>query len=115
LTEAGALFLAEARAVLARAESAELVLSELGELKRYASQIIAGYWLPRYLVDFRRSYPGVAIRLSIGSTSQAAAAVRGGEARSLQTVAPTTTILARPFIEPDAVRAPSTPSSRIAL
>jgi DNA-binding transcriptional LysR family regulator len=78
----------------------------LGELKRYASQIIAGYWLPRYLVDFRRSYPGVAIRLSIGSTSQAAAAVRGGEARSLQTVAPTTTILARPFIEPDAVRAP---------
>src|SRR5271169_3496878 len=84
LTEAGALFLAEARAVLARAESAELVLSELGELKRgvlsvYASQTIAGYWLPRYLVDFRRSYPGVAIRLSIGNTSQAAA-VRGGEA-----------------------------------
>src|SRR5580693_10771024 len=71
LTEAGALFLAEARAVLARAESAELVLSELGELKRYASQIIGGYWLPRYLVDARRSYPGVAIRLSIGNTSQA--------------------------------------------
>ena len=85
LTEAGALFLAEARAVLARAELAELVLSELGELKRgvlsvYASQTIAGYWLPRYLVDFRRSYPGVAIRLSIGNTRQAAAAVRGGEA-----------------------------------
>ena len=84
LTEAGALFLVEARAVLARAESAELVLSELGELKRgvlsvYASQTIAGYWLPRYLVAFRRSYPGVAIRLSIGNTSQAAAAVRGGE------------------------------------
>jgi DNA-binding transcriptional LysR family regulator len=85
LTEAGALFLAEARAVLARAESAELVLSELGELKRgvlsvYASQTIAGYWLPRHLVAFRRSYPGVAIRLSIGNTSQAAAAVRSGEA-----------------------------------
>jgi DNA-binding transcriptional LysR family regulator len=84
LTEAGALFLAEARAVLARAESAELVLSELGELKRgvlsvYASQTIAGYWLPRHLVDFRRAYPGVAIRLSIGNTSQAAAAVRSGE------------------------------------
>jgi DNA-binding transcriptional LysR family regulator len=85
LTEAGALFLVEARSVLARAESAELVLSELGELKRgvlsvYASQTIAGYWLPRHLVAFRRSYPGVAIRLSIGNTSQAAAAVRGGEA-----------------------------------
>src|ERR1700691_1478940 len=33
--------------------------------------------------------------------------------RSLQTVAPTTTILGPPFIEPDAVRAPSTPSSRL--
>jgi DNA-binding transcriptional LysR family regulator len=85
LTEAGALFLAEARAVLARAESAELVLSELGGLKRgalsvHASQTIAGYWLPRHLVAFHRSYPGVAIRLSIGNTSQAAAAVRAGEA-----------------------------------
>ena len=84
LTEAGALFLVEARRS-ARAESAELVLSELGELKRgvlsvYAGQSVAGYWLPRYLVAFRRSYPGVAIRLSIGNTSQAAAAVRSGEA-----------------------------------
>jgi DNA-binding transcriptional LysR family regulator len=85
LTEAGALFLAEARAVLARAESAELVLSELGGLKRgalsvHASQTIAGYWLPRHLVAFHRAYPGVVIRLSIGNTAQAAAAVRGGEA-----------------------------------
>lgn len=85
LTEAGALFLAETRAVLARAESAELVLSELGGLKRgalsvHASQTIAGYWLPRHLVAFHRAYPGVAIRLSIGNTAQAAAAVRGGEA-----------------------------------
>jgi len=85
LTEAGALFLVEARAVLARAESAELVLSELGGLKRgalsvYASQTIASYWLPRHLVAFHRSYPGVAIRLSIGNTSQAVAAVRGGGA-----------------------------------
>jgi DNA-binding transcriptional LysR family regulator len=85
LTEAGALFLTEARAVLARAESAELVLSELGDLKRgvlsiHASQTITGYWLPRHLVAFRRSHPGVAIRLSMVNTSQAAAAVRGGEA-----------------------------------
>jgi DNA-binding transcriptional LysR family regulator len=54
LTAAGARFLAEARAVLARAESAELVLWELGGLKRgalsvHASQTIAGYWLPRHL------------------------------------------------------------------
>ena len=55
LTEAGELFLVEARAVLARAESAELALAELAGLKRgvlaiQASQTIASYWLPRYLV-----------------------------------------------------------------
>jgi DNA-binding transcriptional LysR family regulator len=48
LTEAGALFLVEARAVLARVEAAGLILSEQGNLKRgtltvHASQTIAGY------------------------------------------------------------------------
>jgi DNA-binding transcriptional LysR family regulator len=85
LTEAGALFLTEARAVLARAESAELVLSELGGLKRgtlsvQASQTIAGYWLPRHLVAFRRAHPGIDIRLAIGNTAQVAAAVHEGAA-----------------------------------
>jgi DNA-binding transcriptional LysR family regulator len=85
LTEAGALFLAEARAVLARAEAAELVLSELGGLRRgtlsvQASQTIAGYWLPRHLVAFRRAHPGIGIRLGIGNTAQVAAAVREGAA-----------------------------------
>jgi DNA-binding transcriptional LysR family regulator len=85
LTEAGALFLPEARAVLARAEAAELVLSELGDLKRgtlavQASQTIASYWLPRYLVGFRRAHPGVEIRLTVGNTAQVAAAVHEGAA-----------------------------------
>lgn len=85
LTEAGALFLAEARAVLARAEAAQLVLSELGELKRgtlavQASQTIASYWLPRHLVAFRRARPGIDIRLKVGNTTQVAAAVRDGVA-----------------------------------
>src|SRR5216683_643441 len=62
LTEAGHVFLAEARAVLARAEAAEVALSEFGGLKRgtlsvQASQTIAGYWLPRHLVAFQRAYP----------------------------------------------------------
>jgi len=83
LTEAGALFLAEARAVLARAAAAELVLSELGGLKRgtllvQASQTIASYWLPRHLVAFRRTHPGVDIRLAVGNTAQVAAAVHEG-------------------------------------
>ena len=85
LTETGALFLVEARAVLARAEAAELILSELGGLKRgtlliQASQTIASYWLPRHLVAFRRAYPGIAIALTIGNTAQVAAAIGQGSA-----------------------------------
>jgi DNA-binding transcriptional LysR family regulator len=85
LTEAGHVFLAEARAVLARAEVAELALSEFGSLSRgtlsvQASQTIASYWLPRHLVVFRRAYPQIQIRLAIGNTAQVAAAVESGAA-----------------------------------
>ncbi len=85
LTEAGHAFLAEARAVLARAEAAELLLSEFGKLKRgtlavQASQTIAGYWLPRHLVAYRQAYPQIEIRLAIGNTAQVAAAVESGTA-----------------------------------
>jgi DNA-binding transcriptional LysR family regulator len=83
LTQAGSVFLGEARAVLARAEAAELVLSELGGLKRgilavQASQTIVSYWLPRHLVAFRRAYPGIEIRLTIGNTAEVAAAIHEG-------------------------------------
>jgi DNA-binding transcriptional LysR family regulator len=83
LTEAGAVFLAEARAVLARADAAELALSEFGTLKRgtlcvQASQTIASYWLPRYLVAFRQAYPQIQIKLAIGNSAQVAAAVEAG-------------------------------------
>jgi DNA-binding transcriptional LysR family regulator len=85
LTEAGEVFLAEARAVLARAEAAELALSEFSNLKRgtlsvMASQTIASYWLPRYLVGFRVAYPQIQIRLTIGNTAQVARAVETGGA-----------------------------------
>lgn len=85
LTEAGRAFLEEARALLARAEAAELVLGEFSTLKRgtlsvQASQTIAGYWLPRHLVAFRRAHPQIQIRLTIGNTAQVAAAVESGTA-----------------------------------
>ncbi|TXN24358.1 LysR family transcriptional regulator, partial [Methylobacterium sp. WL19] len=85
LTEAGRIFLVEARAVLARAEAAELVLADLSGLRRgtlalYASQTIASDWLPRHLVAFRRAYPEIAIRLAVGNTTDAADAVRAGQA-----------------------------------
>jgi DNA-binding transcriptional LysR family regulator len=85
LTEAGRVFLAEARAVLARAKTAELALDEFGSLKRgtltvQASQTIASYWLPRHLVAFRRAHPQIDVGLAIGNTAQVAAAVESGAA-----------------------------------
>ena len=85
LTEAGRLFLDEARSVLARAAAAELALSELGGLKRgtlavQASQTIASYWLPRRLVAFHQAYPGIALRVGMGNTAQVAKAVTDGAA-----------------------------------
>jgi len=85
LTEAGRLFLEEARSVLNRAAAAELALSELGGLKRgtlavQASQTIANYWLPRRLVSFHRAYPEIALRVGIGNTAQVARAVMDGTA-----------------------------------
>ncbi|GCE88715.1 LysR family transcriptional regulator [Komagataeibacter diospyri] len=84
LTEAGRLFLPEARAVLARASAAEAVLEEFSGLKRgtlrvVASQTIAAYWLPVTLVAFRRKYPHVAVELAITNTEEAATRVRDGE------------------------------------
>src|SRR5215469_327710 len=85
LTQAGRLFLDEARAVLARAAAAELALAELGGLKRgtlavQASQTIASYWLPQRLVTFHRTYPEIALRVGIGNTAQVAKAVIDGAA-----------------------------------
>ena len=80
LTEAGRIFLDEARAVLARADAAELMLNELGGLKRgtltvQASQTIASYWLPRHLAAFRRAHPQIGVRLGIGNSAQVVSAV----------------------------------------
>ncbi len=85
LTEAGTRFLGEARAVLARARTAEAMLDEFAGLQRgslsvQASQTIAGYWLPRHLVAFRKAYPKIDVLLSVGNTAQAAAAVHDGSA-----------------------------------
>lgn len=85
LTEAGRMFVHEARAVLDRAASAERVLSEFGGLKRgtlrlVASQTIASYWLPVRLAQFNRRYPQIAVELSIDNTDGAARRVLEGGA-----------------------------------
>lgn len=85
LTEAGAMFLDEARAVLGRASAAELALADYGALKRgtlrvVASQTVASYWLPARLAAFHARYPGIAIELSIDNSEGAARRVLDGVA-----------------------------------
>lgn len=77
LTDAGRLFLDEARAVLARAEQAERLLGDLAGLKRgtlrlAASQTVASYWLPPLMQAFRAAYPGFVLELATGNTSEVA-------------------------------------------
>lgn len=85
LTEAGRVFLEEARAVLARAAAAERALADLGDLRRgslavQASLTIASYWLPRHLARFRANWPDVRLNLTIANTAQVARAVAEGSA-----------------------------------
>lgn len=77
LTDAGRLFLDEARAVLARAEQATRLLGDLAGMKRgrlrlAASQTIANYWLPPRMQRFRREHPGIVLELAVGNTSDVA-------------------------------------------
>lgn len=83
LSEVGRVFLGEAKATLARVRNAELILSELGGLRRgeitvYASLTIASYWLPPILMQFKQKFPGVDVRLEIGNTSVVVRAVLEG-------------------------------------
>jgi DNA-binding transcriptional LysR family regulator len=83
LTEAGRVFLVEARAVLARAVAAETVLADLTGLRRgalslAASQTVASYWLPPLMHAFRTRHPGIAMRLRISNTQVVTGWVREG-------------------------------------
>ncbi|NVK33946.1 MAG: LysR family transcriptional regulator [Rhodobacteraceae bacterium] len=83
LTQAGRMFLPEARATVARAQTAERVLGELGGLEKgalsiYASQTIASYLLPPILMRFHQDYPGIELSLTISNTAGVAKAVSEG-------------------------------------
>jgi DNA-binding transcriptional LysR family regulator len=85
LSGAGAAFLPEARAVLARAAEAGRLLDDMAGLRRgtvtvFASQTIAAYWLPPRMAAFARAHPTIDLRLSIGNTRQVVDAVLGGAA-----------------------------------
>jgi DNA-binding transcriptional LysR family regulator len=83
LTQAGHLFLDEARATVARANSAAQMLAELGGLKRgkltvQASQTVASHWLPGQLMRFHALYPEIELVLTIGNSTSVADAVTSG-------------------------------------
>jgi DNA-binding transcriptional LysR family regulator len=81
LTHTGRSFLSEARAVLARARSAEQALRDIAGLKGAklivaASQTVANYWLPSRLQAFQAAHPGVDVSVRIANTERVAADVR---------------------------------------
>lgn len=83
LTEAGQVFLTEARAVLNRTETASATMREVAGLERgrlaiKASQTIANHFLPLRLVAFHRAYPGVRLAVSIGNSADVAQAIMEG-------------------------------------
>ncbi len=85
LSEAGRVFLPEAKEVLMRSETASQALNEIAGLKRgsvriAASQTVANYWLPRHIVRFAQLHPAVDLSLTVGNTQQVAQAVLEGAA-----------------------------------
>jgi DNA-binding transcriptional LysR family regulator len=86
LTDAGKIFLPEAKAVLARALAATACLRDLSELRRgelsiAASQTVASYWLPSRLARFTHDYPQVDVKLTVRNTAVVAEAVEEGTAQ----------------------------------
>jgi DNA-binding transcriptional LysR family regulator len=85
LNEAGRTLLPYARDVLAAAALTDEALEDLTEMRRghlrlSASQTVGSYWLPARMVNFASRYPAIETSLSIGNTTQVAAAVAAGEA-----------------------------------
>jgi DNA-binding transcriptional LysR family regulator len=85
LTEAGRVLLPQARAILNRVSDAEQAVAELetllrGRLRLWASQTIAGYWLPPWMHSFNMAHPRVGLELHIGNSELVSQAVLDGEA-----------------------------------
>ncbi|MWD28788.1 LysR family transcriptional regulator [Aquicoccus sp. SCR17] len=85
LTDAGEALIPEARAILNRVETAELLLQDMGgeprgRLRIHASQTVASYWLPQRMVALNDAHPRIELALSVGNTAQVARAVAEGAA-----------------------------------
>jgi DNA-binding transcriptional LysR family regulator len=85
LSDAGRIFLLEARRTLASIRTLENTLAELGGLGRgsltlHASQTVSSYWLPPLLVRFRQAHPSIELHMEVGNTEQVSQAVLSGSA-----------------------------------
>jgi DNA-binding transcriptional LysR family regulator len=84
VTEGGKLLLDEARALVNCADALKLAMREFtglsrGRLQIKASQTIASHFLPPRLVDFHQAYPGVALVVSLGNSTEVIEAVVRGD------------------------------------
>lgn len=73
LTQAGQLLRDEAQKVLDQVALIERGLREFnnlqqGELNLGASQTIGNYWLPSFISQFKRQYPGIRVNCTLGNT-----------------------------------------------
>jgi len=85
LNAAGMAFLQEAKEILARAQAAEQVLTDLAGLKRgklvvQASLTIVSHWLPRFIVRFRHLHPGVDVQVYVANTLKTSKSIMDGDA-----------------------------------
>ncbi|MDE2582198.1 MAG: LysR family transcriptional regulator [Rhodospirillales bacterium] len=84
LTEGGKLLAGEAHALVNRAEAVRLAMREFtglsrGRLEIKSSQTIASHFLPPRLVEFHQAYPGIALSVSVGNSTEVVAAVVAGD------------------------------------
>lgn len=84
LTEGGKLLAGEARALVSRAEAVTLAMREFtglsrGRLEIKSSQTIASHFLPARLVAFHAAYPGIALAVSVGNSTEVVAAIVRGD------------------------------------
>ncbi|BAZ14733.1 LysR family transcriptional regulator [Calothrix sp. NIES-4071] len=73
ITSAGQLLQVEAQKILDQVALAERGLRELnnlqrGELRLGASLTIGNYWLPDFISEFKRQYPGIQVNCTLGNT-----------------------------------------------
>jgi DNA-binding transcriptional LysR family regulator len=85
LTPAGSALLLEAQEILARVDLTTRRLEDLANLRVgrvavAASLTVANYWLPSHLVALRQHYPGIAVDVWCGASSEVERRIARGEA-----------------------------------